>query len=135
MREASVADSFEPKVVPNIQHVALRTNNLERLIAFYHGTIGLPITRTRGPEDNPDAVWLPGVQLVKASGDFEPSGTLDHLAIGIDNVDEVCARLEAAGTKVDRTPFEVVGNDGKAFAYASFWYDPDGNRVEIFKHI
>lgn len=130
-----MSDPFEPQVIENIHHVALRTTDLGRLIHFYHDTIGLPITRTRGPEGDPDAVWLPCVQLVKVSGDAQPGGSLDHLAIGINNVEEVCARLDAAGTKVDRPLSEIVGSDGKPFAFAAFYYDPDGNRVEIFKHI
>ncbi|HEX3722704.1 MAG TPA: VOC family protein, partial [Nitrolancea sp.] len=75
-----MTDSFAPQVIPNIHHVALRTNDIKRLIQFYHGTLGLPITRTRGADDDPDAVWLPCVQLVKASGDLQAGGTLDHLA-------------------------------------------------------
>ena len=130
-----MSDSFVPQVIPNIQHVALRTTDLPRLVRFYHETIGLPITRTRGSEGDPDAVWLPGVQLVKATGEIQPGGTLDHLAIGIANVEEVCARLDAAGTKVDRPLTEIIGSDGKAFAFAAFYYDPDGNRVEVFKHL
>jgi catechol 2,3-dioxygenase-like lactoylglutathione lyase family enzyme len=130
-----MSDSFVPQVIENIHHVALRTTDLPRLVHFYHETIGLPITRTRGPEGDPDAVWLPGVQLVKASGELEPSGTLDHLAIGIDNVEELCARLDAAGVKVDRPLAKIVGTDGVPFAFAGFYYDPDGNRVEVFKLI
>ena len=130
-----MSDPFVPQVIPNIHHVALRTTDLNRLVRFYHETLGLPITRTRGPEDDPDAVWLPGVQLVKVSGDLEPSGTLDHLAIGIENVQDLCTRLDAAGVKVDRPLTEIVGSDGKPFAFAAFYYDPDGNRVEVFKHL
>lgn len=130
-----MTDSFDAQVIPNIQHVALGTNDINRLLQFYHETIGLPITRTRGPEGDPDAVWLPCVQLVKTRGELQAGGTLDHLAIGIENVQEVCARLDAAGAKVDRPLTEIAGSDGKPFAFAAFYYDPDGNRVEIFKYI
>ena len=39
------------------------------------------------------------------------------------------------GVKVDRPLSEIPGSDGKPFALAAFYYDPDGNRVEVFKYI
>ncbi len=130
-----MSGSFAPKIKQELNHVALKVTDMSRSIHFYHDVIGLPISRTRGPEGNPDAVWLPGVQLVKGEAGLNPSGTLDHVALGMDNVEELCQHLDASGVKVDRPLSEIAGSDGKPFALAAFYYDPDGNRVEVFKYI
>ena len=130
-----MSGSFTLKTKPELNHVALKVTDMARAVHFYHEVIGLPVTRTRGPEGEPDAVWLPGLQLVKGERGLNPSGTLDHVALGIENLEELCDRLDEQGVKVDRSLAEILGSDGKAFALAAFYYDPDGNRVEIFKHL
>ncbi len=130
-----MSGSFVVKTKQELNHVALKVTDMNRAVHFYHELIGLPVTRTRGKEGDPDAVWLPGVQLVKGEAGLDPSGTLDHVALGIENLEELCARLDEAGVKVDRSISEIIGSDGKPFALAAFYYDPDGNRIEIFKHI
>ncbi|MGA7669500.1 MAG: VOC family protein [Nitrolancea sp.] len=130
-----MSGSFQLKTKPELNHVALKVTDMSRAIHFYSEVIGLPVTRTRGPEGDPDAVWLPGVQLVKGESGLSPSGTLDHVALGVDNLEELCQRLDSMGVKVDRSLAEIPGSDGKPFALAAFYYDPDGNRVEIFKYL
>jgi len=130
-----VSGSFVPQIKQELNHVALKVTDMQQSIHFYHEVIGLPVTRTRGPEGDPDAVWLPGVQLVKGESGLNPSGTLDHVALGMENVEQLCERLDAAGVKVDRRLSEIAGSDGKPFALAAFYYDPDGNRVEVFKYL
>ncbi len=71
----------------------------------------------------------------KGQSGLNPSDTLDHVALGIDNVEELCQHLDSMGVKVDRPLSEIPGSDGKPFALAAFYYDPDGNRVEVFKYI
>jgi lactoylglutathione lyase len=130
-----MSGSFDLQIKQELNHVALKVTDMKRAVHFYHEVIGLPVTRTRGPEENPDAVWLPGVQLVKGEHGLNPSGTLDHVALGVDNVAELCQRLDAANVKVDRPLTEIAGSDGKPFALAAFYYDPDGNRLEVFKYV
>lgn len=130
-----MAGSFVLQAKQELNHVALKVTDMNRSVHFYHEVIGLPVTRTRGPEGNPDAVWLPGVQLVKGDAGLNPSGTLDHVALGVENLEELCAHLDASGVKVDRALSEIPGPDGKPFALAAFYYDPDGNRLEVFKYL
>lgn len=130
-----MSGSFVPQIKQELNHVALKVIDMQRSLAFYHELIGLPITRVAGPENDPSDIWLPGVQLKKSGGGQSPSGTLDHLALGFENVKELCERLDAAGIKNDDGLVEVSGPDGNPFALRAFYYDPDGNRVEVFKYL
>lgn len=131
----TMADAFEAQLDPTANHVALKVRDLKTALDFYHGIIGLPISRTSGPPDNPQMVWLPGVQLIRHDGDLEPGGTFDHVALGVANIEEVCSRLDRAGfqaeTPLQRRSREDVGRE----LMMAFYRDPDGNRVELLKYL
>ena len=55
--------------------------------------------------------------------------------MGIENLEELCAHLDASASRSIGPLAEIPGSDGKPFALAAFYYDPDGNRVEVFKYL
>lgn len=105
------------------------------MLHFYHELIGLPISRTAGPADDPQTVWLPGVQLVRQTETSPAGGQFDHVGLGVRNIEEVCARLDAEGCEVDtplqRRSSQEVGRD----LMLAFYRDPEGNRVEFVKYL
>jgi catechol 2,3-dioxygenase-like lactoylglutathione lyase family enzyme len=125
---------FRAQPVPATNHTALRVRDMETALRFYNDLIGLPILRTQGPEDAPDSVWLPGLQLVRARDDevFRAGGTLDHLALGFSNIEEVAQRLIDAGYTPEIGP-ETRERPGGTVTLA-FFRDPDGNRLEILDY-
>jgi catechol 2,3-dioxygenase-like lactoylglutathione lyase family enzyme len=131
----TMSDDFKAEVQLAANHTAIRVANLEGALDFYSGLLGLPVTRVRGPKDNPDSVWLPGLQIV-VDPDVKPGSNLDHSALGIMNIDEACKRLDDAGY-VAATPLTEVQPDdqGGRHLKMAFYHDPEGNKVEILCYL
>lgn len=130
-----MSEQFTARIDPTGCHTAIRVNDMRRALHFYHELVGLPIERTSGPADNPQTAWLPGVQLIHDPEARPVLGqTFDHLAFGIDNVEEVCARLDAAGYKAE-TPLQQRGREdvGRRLTMA-FYRDPEGNKFEVLRY-
>lgn len=105
-----------------IHHLALRTRNPERLVAFYEGTLGLPVSK-RGA-----STWLDAggtILMIEHAGANEPEIARDSMelvafAIAPSDAALVEARLERAGVAVEaRTDFTL------------YVRDPDGRRVGL----
>lgn len=130
-----MAEGFVAEYEPSWTHTAVRVRDLERMMEFYHGLIGLAVNRIQGPEERPEIVWLRGVQLIRDTDRAEgaASGSLDHVGIGVSNIEAICARLEEAGAEVD-TPLERRSRPTGDLLLA-FYRDPEGNRVELLKYL
>lgn len=130
-----MSDNFAAEVQISANHTAIRVANLTKALRFYSDLMGLPILRVRGPVDNPESVWLPGLQLVVDPG--VAAGTnLDHAALGIMNIDEVCKRLDDAGYEAATPLTEIQPDDqGGRHLKMAFYHDPEGNKVEILCYL
>ncbi|WP_122088375.1 VOC family protein [Halalkalicoccus subterraneus] len=71
------------------------------------------------------------LQLSDTNGEeeFEAGSAWDHLAIGVDSVDEVFEGIDHYG--VDKEP----GDQPEAGARTAFVRDPDGRRVELVESL
>ncbi|QRV17870.1 VOC family protein [Haloterrigena salifodinae] len=71
------------------------------------------------------------LQLSDTDGEteFEEGTAWDHLAIGVDDVDEVFAEIDHYG--VVKEP----GDQPEAGARTAFVYDPDGRKVELVESL
>lgn len=71
------------------------------------------------------------LQLSDTDGEeeFEAGSAWDHLAIGVDSVDEVFEGIDHYG--VDKEP----GDQPEAGARTAFVRDPDGRRVELVESL
>lgn len=129
-----MSEAFVARVEAADNHVALKVKDLDRSVAFYHGIMGLPITRKLGPLDNPRSIFVPGIQLTRQTEDPgpKPYGIFDHVGVAVENIEDVCARLDQAGyqaeTPLNKRVFPELGNRELMMA---FYRDPDGNRVEL----
>lgn len=119
-----------------LDHVLVLTDDLERSRAFYSDLLGLDVL------DRPPfpfaGYWLgsdgsPFLHLadraeygaaLAALGLERPSGPVDHVAIRGRGLDELAARLAAAG--VDAVPNEVPGVFRQLYVT-----DPNGLRIEV----
>ncbi|MCC6628619.1 MAG: VOC family protein [Chloroflexi bacterium] len=120
------------RISPDNNHTALRVKDLERVAAFYENTVGLPRLRAMGDAARPRTIFYPGLQLVRAEDDdTSVKGVFDHIGLSVDNIDEVCANLQAQGVEFE-TPLtqREIPEVGRSLKLA-FFRDPEGNRIEL----
>lgn len=108
-----------------IHHLALRTRDVPRLLAFYEGAIGLTVVKRSGMK----SVWLDAggsLVMLEAAEEGEPPvpiGTMELTAAFVIDATEradVEARLEAHGATIEaRTSFTL------------YVRDPDGRRIGL----
>jgi lactoylglutathione lyase len=135
----SSTDAFRPTVA-QIEHIALATNDLECLCAFYQqlGAVASP------PSTDPDTgirscvLDFCGVRLELFERPGGREGTagnerlpgLSHIGFALgsaDAVDELSRVIEAAGYRVLEPPHRT----GELGRYESVVVDPDGNRLKL----
>ncbi len=117
----------------SIHHVSLVVADTQRAIEFYNGVLGLAVCNDR-PDLGFAGAWLTiGDQQIHllevenpdpVAGRPEHGGRDRHLAMSVDNLDEIENRLEDQGIAVSRS------RSGRA---ALFCRDPDGNGVELIQ--
>jgi len=122
--------------MPALDHVLVLTDDLEQSRAFYCDLLGLE--ECDRPAFPFDGYWLgsggsPYLHLadraqyddaLAALGLVRPSGPVDHVAIRGSALDELAARLAAAG--LDAVPNEVPGVFRQLYVT-----DPNGLRIEV----
>lgn len=109
--------------MPSLHHLALRTHDVERLVAFYREWFGLPEAR----DARPRSVWLGldgAVVMIERAEASEPriaQGSLDLIALRVSADERVAlrARLLAAGALEAETEHTL------------YFRDPDGRRVGV----
>jgi glyoxylase I family protein len=131
-------------------HIAIRVSDIDRSIAFYRDVLGArPLTAPsirKGPVI--DDVFGAGAQarmcfIGLEVGNIElwqflvpeapippadqPRLGLMHFAVTVESVDEVAARVEAAGGRL-RFPVKNLGGPDARMVYCE---DPDGNVFEL----
>jgi catechol 2,3-dioxygenase-like lactoylglutathione lyase family enzyme len=112
-------------------HCALWTQDFDRMVDFYENVVGLPRIYTA-----PNWTLFPLVQLFRPDeGHGSGPGTLHHVGIAVDNLEEVVERLAAHGVEFENPlrAYYYPEFEGQAAVSARwvFFRDPDGNRVEL----
>lgn len=132
-------------MIRQLAHVCIHTNNLDGMVAFYTGSLGLPIKfRLRNEEGETVGVYL-GCGQTTFLEIFDQSGVL--AMFGGEKVD-----LAASPTRLQHFCFEVTGleamkqrleagqipylDQGMGLDNAlQIWVgDPDGNAIELMEY-
>jgi len=112
-------------------HISIKTGNFCAMKQFYTEVLGF---RQVGCFEGRDIVFLDiGGTTIELTGSDEPvevvapSGGIVHMAYETDDVDAAYKELVAQGVEFFVEP--------KTFrdARIAFFYDPDGNQLELFK--
>ena len=119
--------------VTGLGHIGIYVRDLERMVAFYRDLMGMRVTKQN---------WRAGIVFLSAdpeSVDHEialmrgrPSADDPHLiqqislrVASLDDLREFHRRLRAEGYRIDR----IVNH---ASAIGCYFFDPEGNRTEVF---
>lgn len=118
--------------VVDLDHIVLRTTDVERALEFYTGVLGL--TPVRVEEWRAGRVRFPSVRVSATAiidlfevGSREEEGALDHFCLVVDPVDwqeEICR-----GLPVTRGPVANFGARG--VGQSVYLHDPDSNQIEL----
>lgn len=119
--------------VLGLGHVGIYVRDLERMVAFYRDVMGLQVTKQN---------WRFGIVFLSADADAvdheialvrgRPAGEeprlIHQISLRVETLDDVRAfhrRLVKEGYRID----EVVNH---ASAIGCYFFDPEGNRTEVF---
>ncbi|HYO01174.1 MAG TPA: VOC family protein [Mycobacterium sp.] len=125
---------------PSIE-IGLVTTNLEAMVEFYEGFLGL------GPQgeiefaDGSQRRYALGGSVLKlvtystppelpvTPGGGRVQAGLRYFTIGVRNLHDVAAKVEAAGYQIVEPPTEFEPVPGMGWMFIA---DPDGNSIELF---
>ena len=120
-----------------LDHIVLNVADVERSLAFYSGTLGLPAERVeawrrgelRFPSVRVNEATI--IDLVKAEERApEDALNLGHYCLVTDeDLAAVQRELEAAGVVIERGPGMRSGARGNALSL--YFRDPDNNLIEL----
>ncbi|HEX5506746.1 MAG TPA: VOC family protein [Thermomicrobiales bacterium] len=123
--------------ITDIGHVAIRARDLDRVLAFYTGTLGFP-EMFRLCTDAGDLMLVYVRVTDRQYLEFFPNGAgdtppreaagLNHLCLAVADLGATVAALAARGIAPSRGP--QLGRDGNRQAWIE---DPEGNRIELME--
>ncbi|NCP65413.1 MAG: lactoylglutathione lyase [Paraglaciecola sp.] len=122
-------------------HTMLRVGDLDRSIAFYTHHLGMQLLRK---SDNPQYRYTlafigygaeQNTTVLELTHNWDTDhydlgSAYGHIAIGVDDIYALCAKLEQGGADVYRKPGPVLG--GKTVI--AFVRDPDGYAIELIEN-
>ena len=121
-----------------ILHTMLRVADLERSLRFYGDVLGMTVLSRKDYPDgkftlafvgygrNPDHAEIELTHNWDTTK-YELGSAYGHVAIGVDDIDQVCKRIRNAGGKIVREP----GPMKHGTTVIAFVEDPDGYKVEL----
>jgi methylmalonyl-CoA/ethylmalonyl-CoA epimerase len=118
-------------VLDRIDHIGVATDDLERAVALYEGTLGMPVAHRETVESQGvEAVLLDvgegHVELLSPLGPETPVGKylekrgpgLHHVAYAVGDIDDAIGRLQEAGVEmIDSEPRQGIRDSRVAFVH------------------
>jgi catechol-2,3-dioxygenase len=119
--------------VTGLGHVGIYVRDLERMVAFYRDTMGMQVTKQNWRAGvvflsaDPDAVDHE-IALMRGRPDEKDPHLIQQISMRVTSLDDLRAfrrRLEAEGLRIE-------GVVNHASAIGCYFFDPEGNRTEVF---
>ena len=116
-----------------LHHAGIHVTNLEHSIAFYQALFGLrPLQRLQLGRER--IVFLEAgagsIELIADDGGARPTGSVDHLALEVTDLDGWLARLRERGVRLlDEMPIDVPELGVRIL----FCLGPDDERIELLE--
>ncbi len=124
-----------------LDNMDILTNDVQRLVDFYHGTLGLGFFLPYQPEERWAAIEMGNVTLYifhtetkapvekRTAVNLEDKPGLDSFAFEVENLDEAVAFLDGKVEWVAE-PIEWHHPSGTHYRYRPM-FDPDGNMLYV----
>jgi isopenicillin-N N-acyltransferase-like protein len=125
-----------------LDNMDILTNDVQRLVDFYHGVLGLEFYLPYQPEEEWAALDMGNVTLYvfrtrtvapvarRTAVNLEDAPGLDSFAFEVDNLDEAVAALAGRVEWVTDKPIEWQHPSGTWYRYRPM-FDPDGNMLYV----
>jgi isopenicillin-N N-acyltransferase-like protein len=125
-----------------IDNMDILTRNVQRLVDFYHGKLGLQFFLPYVPEEEWAAIDLGNLTLYifkTTRGEHEPRRTavnledppgFDSMAFEVDDLDVAIKELTGKVEWVTKEPIHWKHPSGTHYRYRPF-FDPDGNMLYV----
>lgn len=119
--------------VIGLGHIGIYVRDLEKMVAFYRDVMGMQITKQNQRAGvvflsaNPSAVDHE-IALIRGRPEGEAPRLLNQISFRLATLEDLRAfhrRLLAEGYRID-----IVSNHGSAIG--CYFFDPEGNRTEVF---
>ena len=122
-------------------HTMMRVKDQEKSIEFYTKHLGMKVIRQSeypsgrftntflGYDDDPKSPMLELTYNWDQEEDYDLGDAWGHIALGVENIYEVCDRLEADGVSVPRKP----GPMKHGTTVIAFIRDPDNYTIELIQ--
>lgn len=124
-------------MIDRIDHIVLTVADIDAASAFYRAALGIE-TVVFGQGRKALAFGRQKINLHQAGAEFDPKarrptpGSADFCLIADCPLEDVVARLAAAGVAIEEGP---VGRTGATGPITSVYFrDPDGNLVEVSQY-
>jgi catechol 2,3-dioxygenase-like lactoylglutathione lyase family enzyme len=146
-------DATHPAAIIGLDHVGITVRNLDASLAFYRDLLGLRVIEISDEEDASTIVGITGARIRAAdldTGDGRVFELLEyvaakgpaleqqpnqagcaHVALRVNDIDAVLARLASAGYHPDGTPTLITGAIAWEGATVVYLRDPDGAVLEL----
>ena len=122
-----------------LMHTSLNVADMDRALAFYCGPLGMTVQADRsgqrpgrrnlflgyGPES---AQTLLELCSDDGHGPYDKGEGFAHIAFGVDDVQQLCLTLAAAGVAIERAPKRAMSG-----ALIAMIRDPDGYLIELIQ--
>ena len=121
-------------------HTMLRVGNLDASLAFYTDVMGMQLISRKDYPDgkftlafvgygrNPEQAELELTHNWETAA-YELGSGYGHIALGVENIVEVCEKIRDAGGKITREP----GPMKHGTTVIAFVTDPDGYKIELIE--
>jgi len=119
--------------VSGLGHVGIYVRDLERMVAFYRDTLGLTVTKQNWRAGvvflsaNPDAVDHE-IALMRGRPSAEDPHLIQQISLAVPSLDD----LRVFHKKLVAEGYRIEGVVNHASAIGCYFFDPEGNRTEVF---
>lgn len=130
--DGSSRASNEGAAIERIGQIAIPVRDIDRAVAFYRDTLGLPLL-FQAP---PGLAFFDcgGVRLMLDGPDAERAGQSSVIYYQVASLDEACSALSAKGVRLEAEP-HLVAKLPDHELWMAFLRDPDANLLALMSEV